>query len=337
MLRAEKRRRRRCRYQPYGRAHTKCACPYQATGTLDGAFVRRSLKTSNCERAVALIRGWETAGSAREEKPIVIEEAVAAFMRDIGVRNVQEPAKRKFHTLLGERLLNFARKQGYPRLEDLNLHAVTEFRVTVQRMDPFTDEEFDRIPQDTHLYGDGHGRTGQLNAEELRVMVLALRFSGLRIGDAVKLDRTQLIPGAGRDGLPDVVGALPGLPPKSEKYFFWSGNGGLDTAVTNWRSRLEALFRLAESQTGGGKRFAHKPHPHRWRHAFAAEYPNAGVPIETVSLLDRRRRARGLEIKTGISSDCEGRVQERSLSQRSRRVSFRWIRSAAEAGIRIRR
>lgn len=55
--------------------------------------------------------------------------------------------------------------------------------------------------------------------------------------------------------------------------------------VTNWRSRLDALFKLAESKTGGGKRFTHKPHPHRLRHTFAAEYLNAGVPIETVSLL----------------------------------------------------
>jgi len=60
----------------------------------------------------------------------VIEEAVAAFRRDIDARKVREPAKRKFQALLGERLLDFARKQGYPRLEDPNLHAVTEFRVT---------------------------------------------------------------------------------------------------------------------------------------------------------------------------------------------------------------
>lgn len=181
---------------------------------LNGAFARRSLKTSNYERAVALIRGWETAGSAREEKPIAIGEAVAAFRRDIGALNVQEPAKRKFHALIEERLPNFAPKQGYPRLEDPNLHAVTEFRVAwpgspltarnnIERLraffrfamdrekNPFTAEEFDRIPRAPHLYEDGHGRTGQLDADELRVMVPALRFSGLRIGDAVKLQRTQ--------------------------------------------------------------------------------------------------------------------------------------------------
>jgi integrase len=74
---------------------------------------------------------------------------------------------------------------------------------------------------------------------------------------------------------------------ESEKYFSWTGNAGLDTAVTNWRSRLEAFFRLAESTSGGGARFAHKPHPNRLRRAFAAEYLDAGVPIETVSLLLR--------------------------------------------------
>jgi integrase len=350
MLKAEKRHRRRCRYQEYDRQHAKCTCPYQATGTLNGVFIRKSLKTSSYERAIAVICEWETSGSTRDEKPITIEEAVAAFMRDIGVRNWQEPTKRKFHTLLEDRLLGFAKKQGYLLLKDLNLHAVTEFRgtwcdspltaqknierlraffrfamdrewcssnpasklkvrVRVEEKDPFTAEESARILEATHLYGDGHGRTDQLNAEEVRVMVLVLRFSGLRISDAVKLTKTQLVPSAdgdgfgllveqqkvrraayiplpdGRDGLPDVVGALRGLPPKGEKYFFWTGNGGLDTAVNNWRARLDALFKLAESQTGGWKPFTNKPHPHRFRHTFAAEYLNAGVPIETVSLL----------------------------------------------------
>jgi len=275
MLKAEKRHGLGCR--AYDRAHTKCTCPYQAIGMLNGAFVRRSLKTSSYERAVALIRDWETAGAVKEEKPIPIEEAVAAYMRDVGARNVQRDTKQKFHTLIEERLLNFARKRGYPRLKDLNLHAVTEFRITwpdapataqknierlrnffrfamdrewctsnpasklnvrvvVQQKDPFSAEEFDRILEATHLYGDGHWRTGQANAGELRALVLVLRFSGLRISDAVKLERTQLIRGAGgdgfgllveqqkvrrsvyiplpdgRDGLPDVVGALLGLP-----------------------------------------------------------------------------------------------------------------------------
>ena len=47
MLKAEKRHRKNCRYREYDRAHKKCTCPYWATGMVNGAFIRKSLKTSN--------------------------------------------------------------------------------------------------------------------------------------------------------------------------------------------------------------------------------------------------------------------------------------------------
>lgn len=350
MLKVQKRHRKSCRYEEHGHARSKCTCSYHAIGMLNGAFVRKSLKTSNYEKALVVIREWEMAGSPQAEKLTTIEEAVAAFLRDIGARNWEGPTKRKFHTLLEDRLLDYAQREGYLLLRDLNLNAVTEFRatwkdapltaqknlerlraffrfcidrdwistnpaaklkvkVTVEEKDPFTQAEVERIIEATNLYGVGRGRFNQANAVELRTMVLVLRYSGLRIGDAVKLERKQLVPSSdgdgyglmvdqqkvrrsvyiplpdGRDDLPDVVGGLCAMLPKSEQYFFWTGNGRLDTAVSNWKARLAKLFRLAETQTGGGKPFTNKPHPHRFRHTFAAEYLNAGVSIETVSLL----------------------------------------------------
>ena len=182
-------------------------------------------------------------------------------------------------------------------------------KAPIEEKEPFTPGEFERVLQATYLYQDGRGQVNQENACELRTFVLVLRYSGLRISDAVLLERTQLVPGAdgdgyglmvqqqkvrrsvyiplpdGRDGQPDVVAALNSLPLKNERYFFWNGAGESERAVNNWRSRLMKLFRLAESRTGEGKPFASKPHPHLFRHTFAAEYLSAGVPIETVSLL----------------------------------------------------
>jgi len=140
-----------------------------------------------------------------------------------------------------------------------NPAAKLKVKVSIKEKDPFSAEEWERIKDAIPLYQDGHGRLGQPNAEELHAFVLVLRLSGLRISDAVKIERSQLVTGSdgdgfglsvfqqkvqrtvyiplpdGRHGTDDVVSALRALPPKSEKYFFWTGNGGLDTATTNWR------------------------------------------------------------------------------------------------------
>jgi integrase/recombinase XerD len=62
----------------------------------------------------------------------------------------------------------------------------------------------------------------------------------------------------------------------SKQYWFWSGAGELETAITNWRARLQRLFELAKIPDG---------HAHRFRDTFAVELLLAGVPIERVSVL----------------------------------------------------
>ena len=130
MLKVEKRHRKDCRYSQYGRAHAKCTCAYRAIGMLNGVFVRRGLKTFNYETAVKRVRAWQEEGSTRETQAVTLEDAVAAFMRDIGARNWQDSTKRKFGTLLEGRLLDYAPQVGYRLLGELDLNAITEFRAT---------------------------------------------------------------------------------------------------------------------------------------------------------------------------------------------------------------
>jgi len=130
MLKAEKRHRESCRFDQYDRAHTKCTCSYHAIGVLNSTFLRRSLKTANYETAIRTIRKWESLGAARENQSITIEVGVGAFMRDIGARNWQGSTKRKFRTLLQDRLVEYCRQHGYRLLRELDLNAVTEFRAT---------------------------------------------------------------------------------------------------------------------------------------------------------------------------------------------------------------
>jgi integrase/recombinase XerD len=129
---------------------------------------------------------------------------------------------------------------------------------------------------------------GVENGRRIRGLVLLLRYSGMRIGDAVNLHierldgnrvflYTQETGVAVNTVLPDfVVSALAATPRVTEKFLFWSGSGELESIVRSWQTRLRRLFKLANIQDG---------HAHRFRDTFAVELLLAGVPIETVSIL----------------------------------------------------
>jgi integrase/recombinase XerD len=152
---------------------------------------------------------------------------------------------------------------------------------------PFTLEEMQRILGAVDLYIEGTSANGQDNARRIRALVLILRYTGMRISDAVGLstDRiegnrlflyTQKTSVPVHTVLPDfVLSALESTPRCNDKYFFWSGNGKLDSIVRSWQTRLRRLFRLAKI----------KGHAHRFRDTFAVELLLAGVPIERVSIL----------------------------------------------------
>ena len=72
------------------------------------------------------------------------------------------------------------------------------------------------------------------------------------------------------------------IPPMSEMYFFWSGNGRPETAVRGWRRSLEHVYTAADLKRNGKKLRAHT---HMLRHTFAIEKLNAGASLEDVSLL----------------------------------------------------
>ena len=161
-------------------------------------------------------------------------------------------------------------------------------KVTARPTLPFTHEEMIRVLQSCDRYRDSYGRAGQANARRLRAFVLLLRYSGLRIGDAVscsgdRLAGNKLLLYTQKTGvpvycpLPDfVVKTLEEIPRSSERHFFWTGESKLQSATGDWQAKLKRLFQLAGIPDG---------HAHRFRDTFAVELLLAGVPLERVSVL----------------------------------------------------
>jgi integrase/recombinase XerD len=153
---------------------------------------------------------------------------------------------------------------------------------------PFSREEMVRILAATDQYKEEMPSHGIENGRRIRGLVLLLRYSGMRIGDAVnfstdRLEGSRLFLYTQKTGVPVntilpefVLSALETTPKVTEKFFFWSGRGKLESIVRSWQTRLRRLFKLAGVPNG---------HPHRFRDTFAVELLLAGVPIERVSIL----------------------------------------------------
>jgi len=166
--------------------------------------------------------------------------------------------------------------------------------------DYFPRDEFARILDATYVYGDPRG--GFISVEDtrvrLRTLTLLMRWSGLRIRDAVTLERHRLhgdnlLLYQAKTGQPvyvplppDVAEALrtiPDGPRPNPRYFFWSGNGLPKSAVADWQRSYRRLFEIADiKKLDGDKK---RCHPHMFRDTFAVEMLLAGVPIDQVSIL----------------------------------------------------
>jgi len=153
---------------------------------------------------------------------------------------------------------------------------------------PYTQQDIIDMLAACNQYPDNYGKVGQENAARLRCLVLFLRYSGMRIGDAAtcatdRLTGQRLFLYTQKTGVPVnvklpafVADALNAMPKVSERFFFWTGEGTADTVAGNWRRSLRKLFAMAGVKNG---------HPHRFRDTFAVELLMSGVPLERVSIL----------------------------------------------------
>ena len=232
MLTAYRRHLKRCRRRDEGRSYRHCRCPIWVDGTLGGAEIRESLKVRDWQRAQEMIREWEIenrrTSQPTEKCP---QEAWKEFLADICARKLNDSTIRKYK-LLNRQMEEFAQRRGLRVLADFDLSNVSQFRaewkdgprssakklerfaffrfaqkrkwvaenpaldlkapkITLCPTLPFSREEMVRILAAVDQYKKGCQSRDRKQAAHSRSCFL-LRYSGMRIGDAVNFSTERL-------------------------------------------------------------------------------------------------------------------------------------------------
>jgi len=325
MLTIFRRHRKDCPHRQEGRSYRRCACPVWVDGLVGGVEIRKSLRRRNWESALDLARQWEAEDREPQPEvaPLTIEAATQAWLDDAEARGLRAGTMDKLKVLV-KQFREFARCRGVLCLLAFALEDLRAFRaswadaplaaskklerlrsfyrfaqesawvpenlaaklrrpvVPVKPTLPFSPDEMQAMLGACDFYPD------KLNALRLRALVLLLRYSGLRIGDAASLPVSRIQAGSlflytAKTGTPVrlplppvVLDALAMVPRVSAAHYFWSGESKKETLPWIWGRSLAKLFKLAKVKNG---------HAHRLRDTFAVELLQRGVPIERVSML----------------------------------------------------
>jgi integrase len=298
----------------------RCGCPIYAEYRVNKRRFRRTLKTTNWQKALADARKKEMEGFKEKVTSSTVEQATDAFLADAKARELREPTLYKFR-LLFRQMKSFADAHGLVYVSDFNILNVRKFReswpnknmaarkkleatraffkfcnisgwisvnpalalkpgkVTSPVITPITREDFENILKACDAYPDKRNRV------RLRALVLVMRFTGLRVRDAVTLKKDRIRNGkvflrTAKTGT-DVYCPLPPVATDAlEKikatgdHFFWSGTSKPKSAVGNYQRALRLLFDSAGLPNMTA---------HIFRHTLATELLLAGQPLETVA------------------------------------------------------
>jgi integrase len=177
---------------------------------------------------------------------------------------------------------------------------------------PLSDEEYARLLDAIYVANprrwDGKKSTQGLTARKrshLRALFQLMRWSGLAIGDALTLARTEVQHDAVR-GLyrivtdrqktgvdvsvpipPDVALEILAIENKPPAYIFWTGKGKASTIAKTWANRYVRPIFEAAGLAGTDAVEGNDTHmiSHRLRDTFAVDLLQKGVPLEEVSKL----------------------------------------------------
>ena len=157
---------------------------------------------------------------------------------------------------------------------------------------PFTDDEMTAIDSAarTRIEDENRSKEERERSKQAYALILLMRYSGLRIGDATMLRADRLVGNrlslrtqkANKDisvllpGL--VVESMKGFTPVTSTHFFWDGVLSLKSLTNLYRDfYLAPVFKTAN--------LSGNPHPHQFRHTFAAKLLSSGTSVENVASL----------------------------------------------------
>ncbi|MGC2210721.1 MAG: site-specific integrase [Candidatus Korobacteraceae bacterium] len=303
--------------------NAKCMCPVWVDGMQDGRRIRYSLDTSNWEEASRRLLEITADKSARKESSV--KDAADSFLTDCERRELKASGSKKYKELLAqlkqhcanraittvraldiaavkvfmdgwqesslvqgkkiERMRTFFRYcQEMGWTENNPATNIKKPKVTNKPVVPFSPEEVEAIIKAVDLYPEKNSY-GHNNRARMLAFILTLRYTGLRIGDVVKLSRNQVqnervLLHTQKTGAPvhlplpqrllDALKAIENDTP----YYFWTGTGGKGSLNT-WDRAFRKVLTLAGV----------KGHAHMFRHTMAIELLEKGITVEQVAAI----------------------------------------------------
>ena len=313
---------RSCKSAAKGRKHRSCGCPISVEGTIHGEKIRKALDLRSWEAATRLIRDWEVNGTSES---LTARKAAERFLSDREAMKLSDAMLRKYRNVTVEiqntfgdipvrsltaddvRRLRESWKLA-PITTQKRLEMVRKFFKFCLDSDwieknparsvespvadydptlPFTDKEMERILWAAESIREAHPKIPAETPKKLKALILLMRYSGIRISDAVMFKRDSL-----KDGklflrqtktkhpvwvpLPKHVVDAIGACDEGDEYFFYRGIGKPKSAITEWQQRLKLVYNMAGVEDG---------HSHRLRDTFSVDLLSKGVSLETVSRL----------------------------------------------------
>jgi integrase/recombinase XerD len=301
------------------RSDPRCGCPIYQEYRLNGRRFRKTLKTTNWQKALADARRKELEGFKDKKSP-TIEQACEKYLQDATSRQLREPTLYKFR-LLFRQIQDFAKDKGLVFVSDFNLDYLRQFRaawtnkneaarvklgnlraffrfchkskwiddnpaldlkpgkIAPSKIVPLTHEEFKRILDSCD--------SDKKYVQRLRALILVLRFTGLSIRDAITLRRDAIQHGKMflRRAKTDVNVYCP-LPRQVLEALATLPN---DTDYFFWSGSSKPKSAVGDYQRALRRVFRQagvpKAYPHLFRHTFATQLLQDGVSVQSVATL----------------------------------------------------